>query len=58
MGVTLDYLLDGSNNAFLDKDLLKRLEDIESLIKEGKDKIYYFIDITVRDAKTRRAYGA
>jgi transcriptional regulator with XRE-family HTH domain len=55
MGVTLDYLL-GGNNAILDKELLKRLEDIESLTPEDKDKIYYFIDMAVRDAKTRQAY--
>jgi len=55
MGVTLDYLL-GGNNAILDKELLKRLEDIESLTKEDKDKIYYFIDMAVRDAKARKAY--
>lgn len=54
--VTLDYLLGGSNSAVLDKELLKRLEDIESLTKEDKDKIYYFIDMAVRDAKARQAY--
>jgi hypothetical protein len=36
--------------------LLKRLEDIESLTKEDKDKNYYFIDMAVRDAKARKAY--
>lgn len=57
LNVTLDYLLGGSENAVLDKELLKRLEDIESLTKEDKDKIYYFIDMAVRDAKARKAYG-
>lgn len=47
-----------TNNAVLDKELLKRLEDIESLTKEDKDKIYYFIDMAVRDAKARQAYGS
>ena len=56
LGVTLDYLLGDSENAILDKELLKRLEDIESLTKEDKDKIYYFIDMAVRDAKARQAY--
>ncbi len=46
----------GSNSAVLDKDLLKRLEDIESLSLEDRDKIYYFIDMAVRDAKARQAY--
>ena len=49
-------LLGGSNSAVLDKDLLKRLEDIENLSQEDKNKIYYFIDMEVRDAKARPAY--
>lgn len=56
LDVTLDYLLGGSNTAILDKDLLKRLEDIESLSQEDKDKIYYFIDMAIRDAKAKKAY--
>ncbi|ALO13776.1 Putative PBSX repressor [Salinivirga cyanobacteriivorans] len=56
LNVTLDYLLGGSNSAVLDKELLKRLEDIESLSQEDKDKIYYFIDMAIRDAKARQAY--
>lgn len=56
LDVTLDYLLGGSNSAVLDKELLKRLEDIESLSQEDKDKIYYFIDMAIRDAKARQAY--
>lgn len=55
MGVTLEYLL-GGKNAILDKELLKQLEEIESLTPEEKDKIYYFIDIAVRNAKTRKTY--
>ena len=58
LGVTLDYLLGDSNNAVLDKEFLKRLEDIESLTQDDKDKIYYCIDMAVRDAKTRQAYGS
>jgi transcriptional regulator with XRE-family HTH domain len=56
LGVTLDYLLGGSNSAVLDKSLLKRLEDIERLNQDDKDKIYYFIDMAVRDAKAKQAY--
>ncbi len=56
LGVTLDYLIGGANSAILDKDLLKRLEDIQSLSQEDKDKIYYFIDMAIRDAKAKKAY--
>ena len=58
LGVTLDYLLGDASKAVLDKDLLKRLEDIENLSQEDKDKIYYFIDMAVRDAKARQSYGS
>ena len=56
LGVTIDYLLGGANNAFLNNELLKRIEDIENLGKDDKDKIYYFIDMAIRDSKTRQAY--
>jgi len=39
---TLDYLLGGSNSAVRDKEQLKRLENIESLNKDAKDKICPF----------------
>lgn len=55
--VTLDYLLGGAKNAVLNKELLKRLEDIESLPDDDKDKIYYLIDMALRDAKARQTYG-
>ena len=57
MGVTLDYLL-GGNNAILDKELLKRLKDIERLDPGTKTKVFDIIDTYLRDFKTRQAYGA
>ena len=39
LGVTLDYLLGGSNNSVLDKELLKRFEGVESPSLEDKNKI-------------------
>lgn len=38
LNVTVDYLLTGSNMV-LDKKLLKRMEDIEALPTEEKDKV-------------------
>ncbi|HYC29520.1 MAG TPA: helix-turn-helix transcriptional regulator [Chitinophagaceae bacterium] len=55
--VTLDYLLGGSDKMVLDKKLLKRMEDIEALPQEEKDKIYYFIDMAITHHKTKKAFA-
>ncbi len=52
LAVTVDYLLGNSDNMVLDKKLMKRMEDIEALPDEEKEKVYYFIDIV----STRRNY--
>jgi hypothetical protein len=41
----------------LDKKLLKRMEDIEALLPEEKEKVYYFIDISIIYNKTKKAYS-
>ena len=57
LGVTVDYLVGSSDKMMLDKKMVKRLEEIENLPEEDKDRIYYFIDIVLRDAKARKAYS-
>lgn len=57
LGVTVDYLVGSSDKMVLDKKMVKRLEEIENLPEEDKDRIYYFIDIVLRDAKARKAYS-
>ena len=57
LAVTLDYLLGGSDNMVMDKKLLKRLEDIEALPQEEKDKVYYFIDMAITHHKTKKAFA-
>ncbi|WP_343673633.1 hypothetical protein [Chitinophaga sp.] len=41
----------------LDKKLFDRMEDIEALPKEDKDKIYYFIDMDIAYNKTKKAFA-
>jgi hypothetical protein len=41
----------------LDKKLLKRIEDIEALPEEEKEKIYYFIDMAITYNNTKKAYS-
>jgi len=40
----------------VDKKMMQRLEEVENLSKTDKDKILDFIDLIIRDAKTRQAY--
>jgi transcriptional regulator with XRE-family HTH domain len=58
LGVTIDYLIGNSDNVAFDRRTLKRLEEIETLSEEDKEKIYYFIDMAVRDAKAKQAYSS
>ncbi len=55
--VTVDYLIGGTANMVLDKKLLKRMEDIEALPPEEKEKVYYFIDMAITYNKTKKAYS-
>jgi transcriptional regulator with XRE-family HTH domain len=57
LGVTVDYLLGGSANIVMDKKLMKRIEDIEALPAEDKDKVYYFIDMDITHNKTKKAFA-
>jgi len=56
LNVTVDYLLTG-NNMMVDKKLLKRMEDIEALPTEEKEKVYYFIDMALSHHKAKKAFA-
>jgi len=58
LGVTTDYLLGRSDKIVINKKILERIESIENLPEEDKQKIYYFIDMAIRDAKAKVAYSA
>jgi transcriptional regulator with XRE-family HTH domain len=57
-GVSLDYLVGVGINSKFDKKTLERLEDIEEMDKETKDKMYFFIDTVIRDYKAGKAYAS
>lgn len=58
LDVTLDYLVGEGVNANLDKQNLKRLEELQ-LLDESKQKVLYdLIDTYIRDAKARQAYAS
>lgn len=54
--VSLDYLV-GNSELELDNNILKRIVEIQKLPDDLKEKIFYFIDISIKDYKTRQAYS-
>jgi len=57
LGVTLDYLVKSGEYEQIDQSTLKRLKEIEKFPDELKEKLYFFIDLTIRDYKARQAYS-
>lgn len=55
--VTVDYLLGQSAFAQYDKEMIKRLENIEELDEPTKQTLFSVIDTFLRDAKARKAYS-
>ena len=57
-GVSLDYLVGEGQNAQFDKQTLNRLQQIENLDSDIKEKMWFFIDAILRDSQTRKAYAS
>jgi transcriptional regulator with XRE-family HTH domain len=56
--VSMDYLVGEGVNVSFDKKNLKRLQDIEKLDNDTKDKLYFVIDNIVQNFKTKKAYAS
>lgn len=56
LGVSLDCLV-GNSDQELDSNTLKRILEVQKLPEDIKEKIYYFIDVSIKDFKTRQAYS-
>jgi transcriptional regulator with XRE-family HTH domain len=54
--VSIDYLI-GKTKMELDKDTIRRFEDISSLSQENKSFVLNLIDMALRDFKTKKAYA-
>ncbi|MFZ4863230.1 hypothetical protein ACL9RF_13720 [Sphingobacterium sp. Mn56C] len=46
-----------TSTAYLDKDLLKRIEDIEKLDEATKQHLFFLIDNVVQNYKTKKAFN-
>ena len=54
--VSLDYLT-GNTDVLLDTNTLNRILEVQQLPDDVKEKLFYFIDMTVRDYKDKKAYS-
>jgi|SRR6218665_3859519 len=52
-GVSVDFLIGESEFSSLDKENIKRLEDIENLPSQDKEHILFAIDQMIRGAKLK-----
>jgi hypothetical protein len=48
----------GNSEQELDVKTQKLILEVQNLPQEIKEKVFYFIDISIKDFKTRQAYGA
>ena len=58
LAVSLDYLVGEGINASFDKKNLKRLQDIEKLDTDTKEKIYFVIDNIIQNVKAKKAFAS
>lgn len=54
--VSLDYLV-GKADAEIDTVTLNRILEVQKLPKDVRDKLFYFIDMSIRDYKAKKAYA-
>lgn len=56
LGVSADVLLSDDNAQIKDKELLKKFEVIQEMDGEAKKMILNFLDLAIRDYKTKQTY--
>ncbi|MEM6362037.1 MAG: hypothetical protein AAFX57_01835 [Bacteroidota bacterium] len=57
LDVSLDYLVGEGKLANYDKEVLKRIDDIELLDKDTRDKLFFLIDNVIQNFKTKQAFS-
>lgn len=55
--VSLDFLIGEGELAAFNKDLLKRIEDIEKLDQDTKQHLFFLIDNVIQNHKTKLAFA-
>ena len=54
--VSVDYMIGEGQLSALDKDVLKRIEDIEELDPDTKKHLFFLIDNVIQNSKTKKAF--
>jgi transcriptional regulator with XRE-family HTH domain len=54
---SVDFLLGEGLNAAYDKEMIKRLDEVETLPEDEKQRIFHYMDLIIRDYKTKKAYN-
>ncbi len=55
--VTVDYLIGEGKFSDYDKEVLKRIEDIERLDEDTKSKLFFLIDNVIQNFKAKQAFS-
>lgn len=55
--VSVDFLIGESKLSSYDKEVLKRIEDIETLDQETRKNLFFLIDNVVQNFKTKQAFA-
>ncbi len=55
LDVSLDYLV-GNSDQEIENNVLNLVLEVQNLPEDIKDKVFYFIDIAIKDYKTRQTY--
>ncbi len=55
--VSVDFIIGESNLSSYDKEILKRIEDIEKLDEETKKNLFFLIDNVIQNFKTKQAFS-
>ena len=57
LDVSLDYLV-GKTDLQLDQKTVSRIVEVQKLPTEVQEKLFYFIDMSIRDFKAKQAYAS
>jgi transcriptional regulator with XRE-family HTH domain len=55
--VSVDFLIGEATISNFNKDVLKRIEDIEQLDKDTKEKLFFLVDNVIQNFKTKKAFS-
>lgn len=56
LDISLDYLV-GKSSSEMDKNTLKRIEEVSNLPEDAKNQMFMVIDALIRDYKAKKAYS-